>query len=124
MARTVTMALVVWLAGAWASSDGTERFSSHAAKNTCDPSEDYHRLVHHRIRHWINDRQDFTYLREHDLWQAALDNKLIGYFFARAQGVNTPPLYACEPQGVNHLPATFPDALGSSYVVKPGGGWI
>lgn len=105
-------------------------FKTSAVKDhSCDRNEDYHRLLAARKSNWVSrDGEEGTeksrvYLRQHNLWQAALDNKLVAYFFARSLGIRTPIIHACEPRGAAHLPITFPPEWGDSFVLKPVAGF-
>ncbi|KAL1505067.1 hypothetical protein AB1Y20_008827 [Prymnesium parvum] len=62
---------------------------------------------------------DEAYVRKKNLWQAAIDDKLVGGVFARSIGVNTPSILWCSAKGVQALPIRFPASWGSSFVIKP-----
>jgi len=89
-------------------------------QNTCDQSENYLQLVTNRIKRWEPwKNKESVYLHRNNLWQASLDTKLIGYFFANSLGVRTPTVHACEPGGALFLPQIFPASWGGKFVVKP-----
>jgi len=57
--------------------------TKYMTPNTCDESEDYHRILHRRYRNW----KESGYLRKNQLWQNSVNHKMIGYIFARSYGV-------------------------------------
>ena len=51
---------------------------------------------------WLN----ASHVMNKGLWQRAIDDKLLGYVFARAHGVPTPSVLFCDPRGPPALPAS------------------
>lgn len=66
----------------------------------CSKGEDFLGLLRRRKQRWLNR----SYVLERSLWQRAIDDKLLGYIFAREHGVRTPDVLWCSSRGVNALP--------------------
>ena len=90
----------------------------HDSAGDCDGEGpgDYLKYLRRRQYRWQN---NMTYLRHHGLWQAAIDDKLIGYLYARSVGVATPSVLFCDPRGYSALPLEWPASWGCCFVLKP-----
>jgi len=68
-----------------------------------------------RQNRW-SDRQ---FVNKHNMWQAAIDDKIVGAVYARSLGVQTPSVMWCNTKGVHALPSKFPESWGCCFVIKP-----
>ena len=64
---------------------------------------------------WLN----ASHVMNKGLWQRAIDDKLLGYVFARAHGVPTPSVLFCDPRGPPALPERWPEEWGCCFAIKP-----
>jgi len=81
----------------------------------CARDEDILYLVRRRQHRWLN----ASYVLDKGLWQRAIDDKLIGYIFARSVGVATPSVLFCDPRGPMALPDVWPQSWGCCFAIKP-----
>ena len=83
--------------------------------STCPREDDILYYLRRRQSHWLNT----SYALTHGLWQRAVDDKLLGYIYARSLGVATPSVLFCDPQGPIALPETWPESWGCCFAIKP-----
>ena len=83
--------------------------------NPCPTSQDFLYLLRKRQTRWLN----ASYVLEHGLWQRAIDDKLLGYIYARSVGVATPSVLFCDPRGPLFLPEEWPTEWGCCFAIKP-----
>ena len=81
-----------------------------------DAPGDFLKSLRQRKRRWLKRPR---YLARHGLWQAALNDKLLGYVYARSVGVATPAVLFCSADGFAALPARWPEHWGCCFVIKP-----
>lgn len=84
-------------------------------RNQCPLFTDYLALVRKRQVKWLN----ASHVVRHGLWQRAIDDKLLGYIFARSVGVATPSVLFCDPRGPLVLPDVWPTSWGCCFAIKP-----
>ena len=68
-----------------------------------------------RQTRWLNT----SFVLQRGLWQRAIDDKLLGYIFARSQGVATPSVLFCDVRGPLALPDAWPASWGCCFAIKP-----
>ena len=83
--------------------------------STCPKRYDYLLKLRQRQTRWLNS----SHAVRRGLWQRAIDDKLLGYIFARSVGVLTPSVLFCDTGGVQTLPQTWPRSWGCCFVIKP-----
>ena len=83
--------------------------------STCPREIDFLRQLRLRQSRWL----DASYATQRNLWQRAIDDKLLGYVYARSVGVRTPSVLFCDERGVSALPREWPEAWGCCFVIKP-----
>ena len=83
--------------------------------SACLPQHDILRSLRLRQTRWLN----VSYTLKHNLWQRAIDDKLLGYVFARSIGVPTPSVLFCDDRGPSSLPDVWPKSWGCCFVIKP-----
>ena len=84
-------------------------------KSKCTEGKDFLYELQMRKDRWM----DPARVLKESLWQAAIDDKLIGYMYARSIGVATPSVLWCDVIGVHALPSLFPESWGCCFVLKP-----
>lgn len=84
---------------------------------TCPAQYDFLSLLRKRHADWSGQ----LYLRSHNLWQAAVNEKRLGYAFAESVGVRSPRLLCCSCE-LAALPGKWPAHWGRDFVVKPPNG--
>lgn len=85
------------------------------ATSACLPQHDYLRYVRLRQTRWLNS----SYVLSNNIWQRAIDDKILGYIFARSVGVPTPSVLFCDDRGPKALPEEWPPEWGCCFVIKP-----
>lgn len=80
--------------------------------SNCPKGEDYLVKLRERKRRWQNGTMS-------QIWQSAVDDKLIGYIYARSIGVRTPSVLWCNSRGYTALPLRWPKEWGCCFVIKP-----
>lgn len=83
--------------------------------SACLAQQDYLRYVRLRQARWLNT----SYVLRQNMWQRAVDDKLMGYIFARSIGVPTPSVLFCDDRGPQALPEVWPEEWGCCFVIKP-----
>ena len=86
-----------------------------ALRPNCPVKHDFLVQLRQRMQRW----RSSEYVKRNNLWQAAIDDKIIGGVFARSMGVDTPSILWCSSRGMNALPAKFPASWGRNFVLKP-----
>ena len=110
--ENLSLALTAPIAG---SSFSTFIRPGQGATSACLPKHDFLRHVRMRQGRWLNS----THVLSHNLWQRAIDDKLLGYIFARSVGVPTPSVLFCDDRGPMALPEEWPPEWGCCFVIKP-----
>ena len=90
-------------------------FSQRGRTSDCRPNQDFLMELQLRQDRWRNK----DHVRVKSLWQAAIDDKLIGFLYARSIGVNTPSVLWCDQRGIIALPLVWPKEWGCCFVIKP-----
>jgi hypothetical protein len=84
-------------------------------RSSCPKNEDFLIELQKRHRRWSS----LKYVKRKSLWQAAIDDKLIGYMYARSIGVHTPSVLWCNAGGLSALPMKWPKRWGCCFAIKP-----
>lgn len=89
---------------------------AHSGLHTpCGKDTEFNALVQRRQRRW----KDGQYIVRRGLWQAAIDDKILGFVFARKLGIVTPDVLFCHSKGYSMLPEAWPRTWGCCFVIKP-----
>jgi hypothetical protein len=91
------------------------RLKARGALSRCPRGQDFLVEIQARQGRW----QNTTTLKATGLWQAAINDKLIGFVYARSVGVRTPSVLGCYPNGILGLPRRWPVRWGCCFVLKP-----
>ena len=81
--------------------------------NNCTLKYNFGALLQSRQSRWSHLKNPYT-----RPWQIDVNDKFLGYAYARAYGVRTPRLLDC-PSSAVALPTSWPSNWGSDFVVKP-----
>lgn len=84
-------------------------------QSRCRPGEDFLYELQMRQDRWRNPVRVLS----NSIWQAAIDDKLIGFIYARSIGVHTPAVLWCDSRGVSALPRKWPATWGCCFAIKP-----
>jgi len=82
--------------------------------SSCPDFDTFSGKLEDRILHWNNKE----YREKIGLWQHLVNNKLLGYAFAKGYGVSTPRVLHCSTE-LADLPEEWPAEWGTAFVVKP-----
>ena len=83
--------------------------------STCSAKEDFLSLLRRRKDRWM----ETDYVARTGLWQAAVDDKLLGFVYARSRNIRTPDVLFCHSKGYSALPRQWPKTWGCCFVIKP-----